>query len=161
MPLCALGEVLRGKDVFQPIHTSVSIDQKTVVYRPTDKLVFLVLGMLSGAETVSEINTKVRPDGVLLTAFWLKAWIGEAINASPTHAKKNEIHQQKTQKMLQVRGLKRMRRDILSVPGKVCFEGKRVLSIRLNPLYPLIQHVTTALQAFLKNYNIPVLLDKT
>lgn len=69
VPLCALGKVLREKSVFQPLHTGVAIPQKTVVYRPTDKLVFVVLGMLSGAENVSEINTKVRPDGALLEAF--------------------------------------------------------------------------------------------
>ncbi len=68
-PLCALGEVLRVREVFQPIHDRVSIPQKTVVYRPTDKLVFVVLGILSGAETVSEIQTKVRPDRGLLAAF--------------------------------------------------------------------------------------------
>ena len=68
-PLCALGEVLRAREVFQPLHDSVHIAQKTVVYRPTDKLVFLVLGMLSGAETVSEIQSKVRPDRGLLGAF--------------------------------------------------------------------------------------------
>ena len=68
-PLCALGEVLSVREVFQPIHDLVNIPQKTVVYRPTDKLVFLVLGMLSGAETVSEIQSKVRPDRGLLAAF--------------------------------------------------------------------------------------------
>ena len=68
-PLCALGEVLRVREVFQPLHDLVNIGQKTVVYRPTDKLVFVVLGMLSGAETVSEIHTKVRPDRGLLGAF--------------------------------------------------------------------------------------------
>ena len=68
-PLCALGEVLRVRPVFQPLHDTVHVPQKTVVYRPTDKLVFLVLGMLSGAETVSEIQTKVRPDRGLLAAF--------------------------------------------------------------------------------------------
>ena len=68
-PLCALGEVLRVREVFQPLHDTVSIPQKTVVYRPTDKLVFVVLGMLSGAETVSEIQSKVRPDCGLLAAF--------------------------------------------------------------------------------------------
>ena len=68
-PLCALGEVLRIREVFQPLHDTVSIPQKTVVYRPTDKLVFVVLGMLSGAETVSEIQSKVRPDRGLLAAF--------------------------------------------------------------------------------------------
>ena len=46
-PLCALGEVLRVREVFQPIHDRVSLPQKTVVYRPTDKLIFVVLGMLS------------------------------------------------------------------------------------------------------------------
>ena len=68
-PLCAMGQVLQAKKVFEPIHQGVSIDQKTVVYRPTDKLVFAVIGMLSGAQTVSEINTTVRPDTVLLNAF--------------------------------------------------------------------------------------------
>ena len=68
-PLCALGEVLRVRKVFQPLHDMVSIPQKTVVYRPTDKLAFLVLGMLCGAETVSDIQTKVRPDRGLLAAF--------------------------------------------------------------------------------------------
>ena len=68
-PLCALGKVLRARSVFQPLHEGVNIRQKTVVYRPTDELVFVVLGMLSGAETVCEINTKVRPDRALLEAF--------------------------------------------------------------------------------------------
>ena len=68
-PLCALGEVLRLREVFQPLHDKVHISQKTVVYRPTDKLVFVVLGMLSGAETVSDIQTQVRPDRGLLGAF--------------------------------------------------------------------------------------------
>ena len=68
-PLCALGKVLRQKSVFQHLHRCVNIPQKTVVYRPMDKLVFVVLGMLSGAENVSEINTKVRPDRALLEAF--------------------------------------------------------------------------------------------
>ena len=68
-PLCAVGEVLRVREVFYPLHDLVDIRQKTVVYRPTDKLVFVVLGMLSGAETVSEIQTRVRPDRGLLAAF--------------------------------------------------------------------------------------------
>ena len=60
---------MQSKKVFEPIHQGVSIDQKNVVYRPTDKLVFAAIGMLSGAQTVSEINTTVRPDTVLLNAF--------------------------------------------------------------------------------------------
>ena len=58
-----------AKQLFDPIHQGVSIEQKTVVYRPTDKLVFPILGILAGAETISEINIKLRPDTVLLNAF--------------------------------------------------------------------------------------------
>ena len=67
--LCALGEVLCVREVFQPLHDLVHIPQKTVVYSPTDKLVFVVLGMLSGAETISEIQSKVRPERGLLGGF--------------------------------------------------------------------------------------------
>ncbi len=68
-PLCALGEVLRVRKVFELLHDIVSIPQKTVVYSPTDKLVFLVLSMLCGAEPMSDIQTKVRPDRGLLSVF--------------------------------------------------------------------------------------------
>ena len=37
-PLCALGEVLKEKAFFEPIHQAVDIHQKTIAYRPTDKL---------------------------------------------------------------------------------------------------------------------------
>ena len=70
-PLSALGEVLRVREVFQPLHDTVRIPQKTVVYRPTDKLVFVVLGMLSGAETVSEIQSKVPPGSWSVGSVWL------------------------------------------------------------------------------------------
>ena len=93
--------------------------------------------------------------------IWLKGWLIEALAATPGSAKKATTSRAKTRQTLEVRGLKRLRRDVLSVPGKVCFEGKKVVGIRLNPLYPLIHHVTTAGQAFLQPYNIAVLLDKT
>ena len=57
------------------------------------------------------------------------------------------------------RGLKRLRET--SWLGKVCFEGKKVVGIRINPLYPMITHVTTACKALFQQYEIVVLLDKT
>ena len=93
--------------------------------------------------------------------IWMKAWLIEALTPAATSKKKARTHRQKTQQTLEGRGLKRLRRDILSLPGHVCFEGEKVIGIRINPLYPLIHHVTTALQAFLKTYNITVSLDKT
>ena len=69
VPLCALGEVLKEKHLFAPIHHHVDIPQKSLEYRPTDKLVFATLGFIAGAETVSDINQTVRPNKPLLSAF--------------------------------------------------------------------------------------------
>ena len=40
-----------------------------LTYRPTDKLIFVVLGLLVGCEHIDEINHRLRPDKVLLNAF--------------------------------------------------------------------------------------------
>jgi hypothetical protein len=47
----------------------VKIPQKTIDYRPTDKLVLIILSMLAGCETISSINWKLRVDKPLLLAF--------------------------------------------------------------------------------------------
>ena len=57
------------KAIFSPIHRHIEIPQKTVNYRPTDKLVFVVLGILAEAETVYDINHTLRVDSPLLRAF--------------------------------------------------------------------------------------------
>ena len=92
--------------------------------------------------------------------IWLKGWLTKALAPRRGCGEKVAVHRARTRQTVEVRGLKRLRRDLLSIPGQVCFEGKRVVGIRLNPLYPLIHHVTTALEALFKPYNIRVLLDK-
>jgi len=67
--LAALGPIIAEKKVFSPIHQLVSIDQKTIEYRPTDKLIFATLGFIAGVEAVYEINTVLRPNVGLLKAF--------------------------------------------------------------------------------------------
>ena len=69
VPLCALGAVIQEKKLFEPIHRMIDIPQKTLLYRPTDKLVFATLWIVSGAENVYEINTVLRPHQPLLAAF--------------------------------------------------------------------------------------------
>ncbi len=86
-PLCALGEVLKEKAFFDEIHQRVEIPQKTITYRPTDKLVFATLGIIAGASTISDINTALRPHGALLLAFGYckcadQSVIQETINAA-------------------------------------------------------------------------------
>ena len=67
--LCALAPVIKDKKVFEPIHNNVNIRQKKIFYSPNDKLVFLTLGIMSGMQTVYDINYKLRVDKALLKAF--------------------------------------------------------------------------------------------
>lgn len=50
--LCALAPMIESKGIFDTIHEKVSIRQKTIDYRPADKLVFVVPGIISGCEVV-------------------------------------------------------------------------------------------------------------
>ena len=133
-PLCALGEVLRVREVFQPIYDLVSIPQKTVVYSPTDKLVFLVLGMLSGAETVSEIQSKVRPDRGLLAAFGYQRCADASVIQQTLDASTQATVASLEMALSEVR-LKQGRRHQVSSEGQ---EGIRV-DIDLSPL-PIGKH---------------------
>jgi len=67
--LCALAPVIADRKIFEPIHEKVQIPQKEVFYRPTDKLVFVVLGVVSGCEAVFDLNQNLRVDRPLLRAF--------------------------------------------------------------------------------------------
>jgi len=69
VPLCALGEILKEKHLFSEIHHQVEINQKSLDYRPTDKLVFASIGFIAGAESVYDINSTLRSNKPLLVAF--------------------------------------------------------------------------------------------
>jgi Transposase DDE domain group 1 len=60
--LCALGEYLRRHAFFVPLYQHVKIPQKTVKYRPVDKLLDALVGMLCGAKTIAQSNVTVRVD---------------------------------------------------------------------------------------------------
>jgi len=67
--LCALAPLITGRKIFEHIHQTVKIPQKKVQYRPSDKLVFVVVGIMSGCEAVFDLNQKLRVDKLLLRAF--------------------------------------------------------------------------------------------
>ena len=67
--LCALGEYLRRHCFFAPLRESVQIRQKTVRYRPVDKLLDALSGMLCGAKTISPSNITIRVDPAVQRAF--------------------------------------------------------------------------------------------
>ena len=67
--LCALGEYLRRHCVFAPLREQVQIPQKTVRYRPIEKVLDGLLGILCGAKTISQSNVTIRLDPAVQRAF--------------------------------------------------------------------------------------------
>ena len=64
--LAALAPVIEAKDIFAPIYEQVTIDQKQLLYSPSDKLIFVVLGILSGAEYIAVPSLR-RPSALTST----------------------------------------------------------------------------------------------
>lgn len=67
--LCALGEYLRRHCFFAPLRESVQIRQKTVRYRPIDKLLDALSGICCGAKTIAQNNVTIRTDRAVQRAF--------------------------------------------------------------------------------------------
>ena len=67
--LSALAPLITGRQIFDHIHEKVKIPQKKVDYSPSDKLVFVVIGIMSGCEAVFDLNQNLRVDKLLLRAF--------------------------------------------------------------------------------------------
>src|ERR687887_120046 len=67
--LCALGEYLRRHCFFAPMREQVQIRQKTVRYRPIDKLLDALSGILCGAKTIAQNNITIRTDRAVQRAF--------------------------------------------------------------------------------------------
>jgi hypothetical protein len=77
--LAALGVHLRQLDVFGPIRDIVKIGQKTVKYTPFDKLSDAFISILAGAHGLCEINTRLRADPALQTAFGRTACADQSV----------------------------------------------------------------------------------
>src|SRR5215471_14454494 len=67
--LCALGEYLRRHCFFAPLREQVQIRQKTVRYRPIDKRLDALSGILCGAKTIAQNNVTIRTDRAVQWAF--------------------------------------------------------------------------------------------
>jgi hypothetical protein len=67
--LAALGLKLRSLDLFGPIRETVKIPQKTVKHSPSQKLFDAFITLLTGAQGLVEINTRLRSDPVVQRAF--------------------------------------------------------------------------------------------
>jgi len=67
--LCALGEYLRRRCFFAPLREQVAIAQKTVRYRPIDKILDALVGILCGAKTIAQSHVTIRTDPAVQRAF--------------------------------------------------------------------------------------------
>ena len=67
--LCALGEYLRRRCFFAPLREQVTVPQKTVWYRPIDKVLDALIGILCGAKTIAQSNVTLRTDPAVQRAF--------------------------------------------------------------------------------------------
>jgi len=70
-PLCALGQSLVATHFFIPFYAATNPLQKTVVYRPMDKILALLLSEMVGCQTLIGVNYTVKPDKALQKAWGL------------------------------------------------------------------------------------------
>jgi len=63
-PLAALCELYQRKNLFQPLDQVAETTRKGV-FRLQDKLIQVLLSMMAGCETLSEVNLKLRPERIL------------------------------------------------------------------------------------------------
>lgn len=67
--LCALAEYLRRHCFFAPFREQLTIPQKTVRYRPVDKLLDALGGILCGAKSMVQTNVTIRTDRAVQRAL--------------------------------------------------------------------------------------------
>src|SRR6266487_6075264 len=84
--LCALGEYLKRHCFFAPAREQVQIPQKTVRYRPMDKLLDGLLGILCGAKTIAQSNVTIKVDPAVQRAFGRKGCADQSTIARTLHA---------------------------------------------------------------------------
>lgn len=66
-PLAVLLAYYRQEQVLQPLE-NVIVKMKTRQFSPTDKLEQVLVSILAGCQTLSEVNTTIRPDPFLAQA---------------------------------------------------------------------------------------------
>src|SRR5438552_15087569 len=88
--LCALGEYLKRHCFFAPVREQVQIPPKTVRYRPVDKLLDGLLGLLCGAKTISQSNSTIRVDPAVQRACGRTGCAEQSTIARPLQASTSE-----------------------------------------------------------------------
>lgn len=82
-PLGVLGYCLTRTDFLQPVLAPVQLPLKTVQHSPSDKLVDVLVSILTGCRAITQINTRLRPDRALARA-WGRAGFAEQSTVART-----------------------------------------------------------------------------
>jgi hypothetical protein len=77
-PLAALGYLLRQQDFFAPLREHVQLGCKAVLHESHEKLLDLVVRMLADCAALKQINTRLRPDTALATAWGRDRFAGQS-----------------------------------------------------------------------------------
>lgn len=92
--LCAMASIIESKGIFGLIHEGVKIAQKQLYYSPTDKLVFVVLGIMSDSKVIYDLNLNLRVDKQLLLAYGYTRCADQSLIHETLNACKSEnVHE--------------------------------------------------------------------
>jgi len=79
VPLGVLGYCLRRTDFLAPVFTELALPLKKIDHTANDKLLDVLVSILSGCRAIYQVNTRLRPD----LAFWPKRGGGHNLPANP------------------------------------------------------------------------------
>jgi hypothetical protein len=77
-PLAALGSFLQQQDFFAPLQEHVKLSGKTILHAPHQKLLDVVVSLLADCSSLKQINTRLRPDTALATAWGREAFADQS-----------------------------------------------------------------------------------
>lgn len=85
-PLAVLGYCLQRTDFFAPLRQDVHLGSKTLVHTPHEKLLDVVVSILTGCTSIKHINTRLRPDLTLAHAWGREQFAHQATIADTLDA---------------------------------------------------------------------------
>jgi len=93
-PLVALGFACREQDIFSPIFSRLKFPQGLHTEHPENAFLSLFVSMLAGCRSISQINTKIRPDLALANAWGLPRFVEQSTVARVLEQTKQEQREQ-------------------------------------------------------------------
>ena len=68
-PLCVLGEYVKQQDLLSPMKNRMKFPERMHIKEPLYAVLDLWISILAGCRSVSQVNTKIRPDHLLAKAW--------------------------------------------------------------------------------------------